>query len=75
MRSAGTFLKEKEMILSEMNNKSQRGSVLVMAAVLSFAIFFLGLSYVEFSNQVMMETEEMVTGIKAYYAAALHIDR
>ncbi len=58
------------MIFSEMNNRSQRGSVLVMAAVLSFAMFLLGLSYLGFSNQVMMETEEIVTGMQAYYAAA-----
>lgn len=30
---------------SEVNNKSQRGSVLVMASVLAFSMFLLGLAY------------------------------
>ncbi|MEE8417150.1 MAG: hypothetical protein V3S06_00660 [candidate division Zixibacteria bacterium] len=40
--------------------KGERGSVLVMAVVLSFAMVLLGLSYLGFVNRVMMETEEML---------------
>ena len=58
------------MIFSEMNDKSQRGSVLVMASVLAFAMFLLGLAYLGFVNSAMMTTDELVTEMKAYYAAA-----
>ncbi len=49
-------------------NKGERGSVLVMAAVLSFAMFLLGLSYLGFTNQVMMETEELLAYAQGNYA-------
>lgn len=48
--------------------RSEQGSVLVMAAVLSFAMFLLGLSYLAFSYQVMMETEEYLAGEQIHYA-------
>jgi hypothetical protein len=49
-------------------DKRERGSVLVMAAVLSFAMFLLGLTYLGFTNQVMMETEEMLANGQIHYA-------
>jgi len=49
-------------------DKGERGSVLVMAVVLSFAMFLLGLSYLGFANQVMMETEELLADEQENYA-------
>jgi hypothetical protein len=49
-------------------NKGERGSVLVMAAVLSFAMFLLGLTYLGFTNQIMMETEELLALEQDHYA-------
>lgn len=49
-------------------NKGERGSVLVMAAVLSFAMFLLGLTYLGFANHVMMETEERLADEQLHYA-------
>ncbi len=66
---------ERKMVSSRMNIVNQRGSVLVMAAVLSFAMLLLGLAYPGFLNRALMDTDEMVTEIQSYYAAALHIDR
>lgn len=57
------------MIFSAMNIDGQRGSVLVMAAVLAFAMFLLGLSYLGFVNRAVLDTDEMVTEIQAVYAA------
>ncbi len=48
--------------------KSERGSVLVMAVVLSFAMVLLGLSYLGFVNRVLMETEEMLADEQEHYA-------
>jgi hypothetical protein len=45
MQTAPTSLEEKKMINPGVNNKDQRGSVLVMAAMLSFSMFLLGLAY------------------------------
>ncbi len=45
MQAAPTFLEEKKMINPGVNNKDQRGSVLVMAVVLAFSMFLLGLAY------------------------------
>jgi hypothetical protein len=49
-------------------DKGERGSVLVMAAVLSFAMFLLGLSFLGFSNQLMMETEGLLADGQGRYA-------
>ncbi len=48
--------------------KSERGSVLVMAVVLSFAMVLLGLSYLGFVNRVLMETEEILAYEQDHYA-------
>lgn len=45
MQAAPTFLEQKKMINPGVNNKDQRGSVLVMAVVLAFSMFLLGLAY------------------------------
>jgi hypothetical protein len=57
------------MIYSEKKFEDQRGSVLVMAAVLAFSVFLLGLAYLEFVNQALMETEEMVNDTQSYYSS------
>lgn len=58
------------MVFSEVNNKSQRGSVLVMASVMAFSMFLLGLAYLGSVNRAVLDTDELVTEVKAYYAAA-----
>lgn len=64
------------MLFSGVNIKDQRGSVLVMAAVLAFSMFLLGLAYLGFVNRAVLDTDELVTEIQAVYAAAaLHHDQ
>ena len=57
------------MINPGVNNKDQRGSVLVMAAMLAFSMILLGLAYLGFVNRVAMDTDEMVSEIQSAYAS------
>jgi hypothetical protein len=45
------------------------GSVLVMAVVLAFGIFLLGLTYLGFVDRVILDTDDLITRRQAIYAA------
>lgn len=48
---------------------NEKGSVLVMAAVLSFALFLLGLSYLAFVDRIVRDVDGLVVDSQARYAA------
>jgi hypothetical protein len=58
------------MIFSGINTTNQKGSVLVMVAVLAFSMFLLGLAYLGFVNRAVLNTDDLVTEIQAIYAAS-----
>jgi hypothetical protein len=66
LKGGGRTWRKPAMIMRK--DKGARGSVLVMAAVLSFAMFLLGLTYLGFANQVMMETEGLLADGQDLYA-------
>ncbi len=52
------------------NGHRQRGSVLVMATILSFAMFMGGISYLRLVNRMVLETDEYVGLSQSTYARA-----
>ncbi|MEE9552731.1 MAG: hypothetical protein V3W18_00425 [candidate division Zixibacteria bacterium] len=57
------------MRTSVTNGQRQRGSVLVMATILSFGMFVSGLSYLGLVNKLVLETDDYVVRNQAMYAA------
>ncbi len=57
------------MIASEANSHRQKGSVLVMATVLSFAMFVGGLSYLSLVDKMTKEVERTIKFRQEHYAS------
>jgi len=57
------------MKLSVANGHRQRGSVLVMATVLSFAMFLVGLTYLSMVNRIMLDTDLYLTRVGSFYSS------
>ena len=55
--------------MSQPYTAAQRGSVLVMAAVLAFAMFLLGLAYISYVGKVINDSDDLIGTQQSIYAA------
>ena len=58
---------------STTNSQRQKGSVLVMATVLSFAMFVGGLSYLSLVDKMVMETDYFINMNKGFYGTSARL--
>jgi hypothetical protein len=56
--------------MSRSYTTKQKGSVLVMAVVLAFAMFLLGLAFLNHVSQTIKNTDQLITDRQAIYASA-----